>query len=114
MLMLCLFTWTAYQVTFSIDILCTKVSCCDDCVMIDRFILALMLLTSLMVAVPTNHLRASPKNDSKLLLWQGCNYDCPSKEGLVFSKLIADIIVGLQELYMSSMLESSTCNVDMS
>ena len=28
--MLCLLTWAAYLVTFSIDITCTKVSCCDD------------------------------------------------------------------------------------
>ena len=30
MLMLCLLTWVAYLVTFSMDIICTKVSCCDD------------------------------------------------------------------------------------
>ena len=71
-----------------------------------------MLLTSFMVAVPVNHLSVSPRNGSKLLLWQGC--DCPLKEGLVFSKLIADIIIGFQELYTLSMLESSMCNVDMS
>ena len=45
---------------------------------------------------------------------EGVICDFPSKEGLVFSKLIADIIVALRELYTSSVLESSTCNVDMS
>ena len=64
--------------------------------------------------MPISHLSASPRNGSKLLLWQGCDCDFLSKEGLVFKKLIADIIVGLQELYTSSMLESSMCNVDMS
>ena len=32
----------------------------------------------------------------------------------MFNKLSADIIVGLQELYTSSMLESSICRVDIS
>ena len=73
-----------------------------------------MLLTSFVVAVPVSHLSASPRNGSKLLLQQGCDCDCLSKEGLAFSKLIADIMVGLKELYTSSMLESSMCNVDMS
>ena len=64
--------------------------------------------------MPISHLSASPRNGSKPLLWQGCDCALPSKEGLVFNMLIADIIVDLQELYTSSMLESSTCNVDMS
>ena len=64
--------------------------------------------------MPISLLSASPRNGSKLLLWQGCDCDFPSKEELVFSKLIADIIVGLQELDTLSMLESSSCNVDTS
>ena len=67
-----------------------------------------------MVAVPVSHLRASPRKGNKLLLWQVFGCDFPSKEGFVFIKLIADIIVGLQELYMSSVFESSTCNLDIS
>ena len=114
MLMLCLFTSAAYQMTFSIDIMCTKVSCCDDCVAIKWFILALMLLTYFVLVVPVSHLSASPTNGTKLLLQQGCDCDFPLKEGMVFIKLIADIITGLQELYISSMLESPMCNVDMS
>ena len=43
-----------------------------------------------------------------LLLQQVCNCDCPSKEGLVLNELIADIYSRLQEMYMSSMLVSST------
>ena len=59
-------------------------------------------------------LRASPMKGSKLLLWQMCGCDCPSKEGLVCNGFIADIIVVLPELYMSSMFESSTFNIDSS
>ena len=73
-----------------------------------------MLFMSFVVAVPINHRRASPRKGSKLLLWWMCDCDFPLKEGLVFNKSIADIIVVLQELYMSSMLVSSTCSVDSS
>ena len=69
---------------------------------------------SFVVAVPIGHLRASPRKGSKLLLWQLCDCDCPLKEGLVCNKSIADIIVILLELYMSSMLVSSTCSIDSS
>ena len=41
-------------------------------------------------------------------------FECPSKEGSVFIRLIADTMVGLQELYISLMLVSSTCSVDIS
>ena len=34
-LILCLLTWVAYLVTFSIDMICTRVSCWDDCVAIN-------------------------------------------------------------------------------
>ena len=58
--------------------------------------------------------KPSPSNGNKLcLLWVLC-CDFPSKEGFVLIRLIADIMVGLQESYMSSMFESSTCNVDIS
>ena len=112
MLILYVLTWAAYLVTFRIDITCTNVSYCDDWVTINWFIQVLMLFMSFVVAVPVSHLRASPRKDSKLLLWQMCDCDCPSKEGLVCNKSIADIMVVLQELYMSSMLVSSTCSVD--
>ena len=93
---------------------CTKVSCCDDWVTINWFIWVLMLFMSFVVAVPVSRLRASPKKGSMLLLWQMCGCDNPSKEGLVCNKLIADIMVVLQELYMSSMFMSITCSVDSS
>ena len=38
-------------------------------------------------------------------------HDCPSKEGLDCNNFIADIMVVLPELYMSSMFESSTCSI---
>ena len=69
MLILCLLTRAAYLVTFSIDITCTKVSCCDDWVTINWFIWVLMLFMSFVVPVPVSHLRASPRKGSKLLLW---------------------------------------------
>ena len=114
MLMLYWLTWAAYLVMLSMDITCTRVSCYDDWVAVNWFIHVLMLFMSFVVAVPVSHLRASPRKGSKLLLWWMCDCDCPSKEGLVCNKLIADIVIVLQELYMSSMFVSSTCNVDSS
>ena len=114
MLIMCLLTWAAYLVMFNIDITCTMVSCCDDWVAITWFIWVLMLFMSFIVAVPVSHLRASSRKGSKLLLWQICDCDCPSKEGLVCNKLIVDIMAVLEELYMSSMLVSFTCSVDSS
>ena len=93
---------------FSIDMMCTRVSCCDDCVAINWFIQVLMLFVSFVVAVPVSQLRASPRKGSKLLLWQMCGWDCPSEEGLVCNNFVADIMVVLPELYMSSMFVSST------
>ena len=69
MLILCLLTWVAYLVTFSIDMMCTRVSHCDDYVAINWFIQVLMLFISFVVAVSVNQLRASPRKGSKLLLW---------------------------------------------
>ena len=86
----------------------------DDWVMMNWFTLVLMLFTSFMVAVPVSHLRAYSRKGNKLLLQWVVHCDFPSKGGLVFIKLIADIMVDLQELYMSSMLESSICNVNIS
>ena len=110
----CLFTWAAYLVMFNIDMVCTRVSCCDDCVVINCFIHILMLLMSFVVAVQVSHLRAFRRKGSKLLLCLVCGCDCPSKEGFVCSNFIADIMVALQELYMSSMFVSSTCSIDSS
>ena len=68
-----------------------------------------MLFISFAVAVPVSELRASPRKGSKLLLWQVCVCGW-----LDSNNFIADILVVLQELYMSSMFESSTCSVDSS
>ena len=113
-LILCLLTWAAYLVTFSIDMLWTRVSCCDDCVVISWFIHVLILFISFVVVVPVSQLRASPRKSSKLLLQQMCVCGCPSKKELDCNNFIADIMVVLVELYMSSMFESSTCSVDSS
>ena len=113
-LILYLLTWAAYLVTCSIDIMCTRVSCWDVCVAINQFIHVLMMFMSFVVAVPVSQLRTSPRKGSKLLLWQMCGCDCPSKEGLVCDSFIADIIVVFPELYTSSMFESSTCNINSS
>ena len=82
--------------------------------MINWFIWDLMLFMSFVVAVPISHLRASPSEGSKLLLWWMYDCDCLSKEGFLCNKLIADIIVVLQESFISSMLVSSTCSLDSS
>ena len=113
-LILCLLTCVAYLVTFSIDMMWTRVSCCDDCVVISWFICVLILFISFVVVVPVSQLRASPRKGSKLLMQQMCVCGCPSKEGLDCNNFIADIMVVLLELYMSSMFESSTCIVDSS
>ena len=73
-----------------------------------------MLFMSFVVAVQVHHLRASPRKGSKLLLCLICGCNCPSKEGLVCNNFTADIMVVLQELYMSSMFVSSTCSIDSS
>ena len=90
--------------TFNIDMMCTRVSCYDACVVISQFILVLMLCISFVVAVPVNQLRASPRKGSKFFLQQMhvCGWlDCNS--------FIADTMLVLPELYMSLMFESSTC-----
>ena len=69
MLVLCLLTLAVYLVTFSIDMMWTRVSCCDDCVAISWFICVLILFISFVVVVPVSQLRASPRKGSKLLLW---------------------------------------------
>ena len=45
-LILCLLTCVAYLVIFKIDMMCTRVVCCDVCVVISWFILVLMLWMS--------------------------------------------------------------------
>ena len=113
-LILCLLTWVAYLVTFSIDMICTMVSCCDNCVAINWLILVSMLFISFVVAVPVSQLKAPSRKGSKLLLQQVCGCNCLSKEGLHCNNSVADIMVVLPEVFMSSIFESSTCRVDSS
>ena len=104
----CLLTCTAYLVTFRIDTMCTKVSCCVAWVSVSWFTHALMLLTSFVVAGTVSHHRATPKKGNRLLLWWVLLFMCPSNEGSVLKRLIAEMMVGLQELYISLIVVSST------
>ena len=95
-----------------IIIIITKVSCWVDWVTMSWFTHSLILLTSFVVAVPVSHLRALPKKGNRLLLWQVLLFMCPLNEGSVLRRLIAEMMVGLQELYISLMVSSSTCSGD--
>ena len=88
-LMLCLLMCVAYLVTFSIEMTCTNVSCCCVCVLISWLTLFLRSLTSLVMALPVNQLRASPKKGKKLLLVHFLKGDMPLKEGYLFSSWVA-------------------------
>ena len=112
MLMLCLFTCTAYLVMLRMYTMCTKVSCCVDWPSMSWFTHSLILLTSYVVAVPVSHLRALPKKGNRLLLQWLLLLTCPSNEGSVFRRLIAEMMVGLQESCISLILVSSTCSGD--
>ena len=112
MFMLCLFTCAAYCVMLRIDTMCTKVSCCVDWASMNWFTISLILLTSFVVAVPVSHLTVLPKKGNKLLLRQLLLFTCPSNEGSVFRRLIAEMMVGLWELYISLIVMSSTCSGD--
>ena len=112
MFMLCLFTCVAYLVTLRMDTMCTRVSCCVDWTSMSWFTCSLILLTSFVVAVPVSHLRALHKKGNRLLLRWLLLFTCPSNEGSVFRRLIAEMMVGLQESYISLILVNSTCSVD--
>ena len=107
--MMCLFTCAAYLVMLRMDTMCSKVSCCVDWASMNWFTHYLKLLTSFVVVVPVSHLRASPKKDNRLLFRQLLLFICPSNEGSMFRRLIAVIIAGLQESYISLIMVSSTC-----
>ena len=79
---------------------------CDVSVAMSWFILVLMLCISLVVAVPVSQLRAAPRKGSKLLLHHVlvCSW-------LEFSRLMAEVIVVLLDLYMSCMLDNSSWSV---
>ena len=106
LLMLCLLTCVTYLVTFNIDTMWTMVLCCDVCIAMSWLILVLMLWIFFVVAVPVSQLRASPRKGSRLLLHHvlTCNW-------LEFSRLMAEVIVVLQDLYMSCMLDNSSWSV---
>ena len=76
------------------------------------FTCSLILLTSFVVAVPVSNLRAVPKKGNRPILRGLLLFTCPSNEGSVFRRLIAEMMVGLQESYISLILVSSTCSVD--
>ena len=76
------------------------------CVAMSWFILFLMLHISLVVAVPVSQLRAVPRKGNKLLLH--CVLVC---SWLELSRLMAEVIVVLLDLYMSCMLDNSSWSV---
>ena len=104
--MLCLLTCVAYLVTFNINTMWTRVLHWDVCVAMSWLILVLMLCISLVVAVPVSQLRAAPRKGSRLLL-----HHVPVCSWLEFSRLMAEVIVVLLDLYMSCMLDNSSWSV---
>ena len=106
LLMLCLFTCVAYRVTFRMETKWTKALHCEDCIAISWLILVLILHISLVVAVPVSQLRVVPRNGNKLLLHRVmvCGW-------FELSKLTADVIIVLLDLYMSCMLDNSNWSV---
>ena len=85
----------AYLVTFKMEIMCTNVSCCWYCVAISWLTLFLILLTSLVVAVPVSQLSASPKKGRRLFLVCLLKGDISSKVGSLFRSSVAVNIRGL-------------------
>ena len=112
MFMLCLFACAVYYVMLRMDTMWTKVSWCVDWASMSWFTCSLIQLTSFVVAVPVSHLRALSKKGNRLLLRHLLLFTCPSNEGSVFRRLIAEMTVGLQELYRSLIVVSSTCSGD--
>ena len=84
----CLFTWATYLVTFRIEIIWTRDSCCLFCVCISWFTCCLIFYVSLVVAVPASYFNASPRKGNRLL------FDCGFSES-VLSICTADFMVGL-------------------
>ena len=76
-----LLTWVVYQVMLRIEMTLTRVSCWLCCVAINWLILVLILLTSIVVAVPVNQQSASPKKGRRLLLICLLETGTPSNEG---------------------------------
>ena len=112
MSIMCLLTCAAYLVTFRIDTMCTKVSYCVGWISVSWFSCSQMLLTSFVVAVTVSHRRALPKKGNRLLLWWVLLCMCPLNEGPIFRRLIAEMMVGFQELYISLIVVSSTWSGD--
>ena len=83
------------MVTLRIEIMWTKVSCWLCCMVINWLVLILMLLTSLVVAVPVNHLKASPRKSGILPLIYLLETKTPSSEGSFFISCVAARISGL-------------------
>ena len=81
----------------------TRVLHCNVCVAMSWFILVLMLCISLVVVVPVSQLRVALRKGSKLHLHHVlvCSW-------LEFSRLMAEVIVVLLDLYMSCMLDNSS------
>ena len=98
-----LLAWVVYLVTFKMEIICTRVPCCEVYMVMSWFIHVLMLCMSLVVAVPVSQLRASPRKGSRLLLWQ-----LVVGGWLDWSSFTVDAMVDAAELYTSLILDSSS------
>ena len=99
----CLLAWVVYLVMFKMEIICTRVSCCEVCMVMSWFICVLMLCMSLVVVVPVSQLRASLRKGSRLLLWQ-----LVVGGWLDWSSFTVDVIVDSAELYTSLIFDSSS------
>ena len=95
----CLFTWVAYLVMFRIEMTWTRVSCHLVCTCINWFTCYLISHVSLMVALPVSQFNAPPRIGNRLLLDDGFSES-------VLSNCTADLMVGLYDSSMLSMLEN--------
>ena len=79
---------------------------CEDCVAISWLILVLILHMSLVVAIPMSQLSAVPRKGKRLLLHHVI--DCGWLE---LSRLTAEMTVVTLDLYISCILDNSSCSV---
>ena len=101
-MLVCLFCCTDYYVDvftcspgwhillmLKIEMMWTRVSCCLCCVAINWLIFVLLLLTSLVVAVPVNQQNASPRTGRRFLLICLLETKTPLNEGFFFKNWVA-------------------------
>ena len=115
-LMCCLLTFMAYLVMFSMEMTCTKVSCCWVWVCISMSLLTLlfMSLTSLVITALVSQLRASPQKgfSERFLLVHLFKVHMQLNKGSLFSSWVAVSLSGLYDVEMLSKFTNFTCNTD--